>query len=107
MQGLPRSGTPPNLAARMKRGRFSHIYAESNPHISPQTGLPEKRPIVNARKLVAVSSAKGGVGKSTIAVNLALAAARTGSSVGVLDTDIYGPSIPTLLGVSRLITKWM
>jgi len=63
-------------------------------------GLPEKRPITNVGKIIAVSSAKGGVGKSTIAVNLALAAAREGISTGILDTDIYGPSIPTLLGVS-------
>jgi len=61
--------------------------------------LPEKRPIPNVRKVVAVSSAKGGVGKSTIAVNVALAAARKGISTGILDTDIYGPSIPTLLNV--------
>lgn len=51
------------------------------------------------KNVVAVSSAKGGVGKSTIAVNLALAAARKGIATGVLDTDIYGPSIPTLLNV--------
>lgn len=63
-------------------------------------GLPEKRPIPNVSKIVAVSSAKGGVGKSTIATNLALAAARQGLSTGILDTDIYGPSIPTLLNVS-------
>lgn len=62
-------------------------------------GLPEKRPIPNVSKIVAVSSAKGGVGKSTIAVNLALAAARKGIATGILDTDIYGPSIPTLLNV--------
>ncbi|KAK3708426.1 hypothetical protein LTR37_011522 [Vermiconidia calcicola] len=62
-------------------------------------GLPEKKPIPNITKVVAVSSAKGGVGKSTIAVNLALAAARSGVSTGILDTDIYGPSIPTLLGL--------
>lgn len=83
-QGLPRSGTPPNLAARMKRG------------------LPEKRPIANVTKVIAVSSAKGGVGKSTIATNIALASARQGIATGILDTDIYGPSIPTLLNVCEL-----
>lgn len=62
-------------------------------------GLPEKRPIPNVKNVVAVSSAKGGVGKSTIAANLALACAQTGVSTGILDTDIYGPSIPSLLGV--------
>ena len=61
--------------------------------------MPEKRAIPNVRKVVAVSSAKGGVGKSTIAVNLALATARKGLATGILDTDIYGPSIPTLLNV--------
>ncbi|TKX24783.1 iron-sulfur protein IND1 [Elsinoe australis] len=80
--GLPRSGTPPNLQARMKRG------------------LPEKRPIKDVKKVIAVSSAKGGVGKSTIAVNLALAFARSGLRSGILDTDIFGPSIPTLLNLS-------
>jgi ATP-binding protein involved in chromosome partitioning len=62
-------------------------------------GLPEKRPITNVTKVIAVSSAKGGVGKSTIATNIALASARLGISTGILDTDIYGPSIPTLLNV--------
>lgn len=66
-------------------------------------GLPEKRPIPNVTKVVAVSSAKGGVGKSTIAVNLALASARQGIATGILDTDIYGPSIPTLLNVRMFV----
>ncbi|KAF4554389.1 Iron-sulfur protein IND1-like protein [Elsinoe fawcettii] len=63
-------------------------------------GLPERRPIRDVKKVVAVSSAKGGVGKSTIAVNLALAFARSGLRSGILDTDIFGPSIPTLLDLN-------
>ncbi|PNS15100.1 hypothetical protein CAC42_2329 [Sphaceloma murrayae] len=63
-------------------------------------GLPERRPIKDVKKVIAVSSAKGGVGKSTIAVNLALAFARSGLRSGILDTDIFGPSVPTLLDLS-------
>jgi ATP-binding protein involved in chromosome partitioning len=66
-----------------------------------QRGLPQKRAIKDVKKVIAVSSAKGGVGKSTIAVNLALAFAQKGLRSGILDTDIFGPSIPTLLGISE------
>ncbi|KAF2760240.1 P-loop containing nucleoside triphosphate hydrolase protein [Pseudovirgaria hyperparasitica] len=79
--GLPRSGAPPQLP-RMQRG------------------LPQKRSIPGVAKIVAVSSAKGGVGKSTISANLALAFARSGLRAGLLDTDIFGPSVPTLFGLS-------
>ena len=57
-------------------------------------------PLPNVRNVIAVGSGKGGVGKSTVAVNLALALAADGARVGVLDADIYGPSIPLMLGLS-------
>ena len=58
------------------------------------------KPLPGVRNLVAVASGKGGVGKSTVAVNLALALAAEGARVGVLDADIYGPSQPLMLGLS-------
>ena len=62
---------------------------------------PEKNPINGTKFTIAVSSAKGGVGKSTFATNLALALKKIGCKVGILDADIYGPSVPKMLGINE------
>ncbi|KAI7870976.1 P-loop containing nucleoside triphosphate hydrolase protein [Spinellus fusiger] len=65
-----------------------------------QRGLPTKMPITGVKHVIAVSSGKGGVGKSTTAVNIALAAAGLKHKVGLLDADIFGPSLPSLMNLS-------
>jgi ATP-binding protein involved in chromosome partitioning len=68
----------------------------------PPSGPPPKIALPGVKYVVAVASGKGGVGKSTVAVNLALALHLQGRRVGLLDADIYGPSIPIMLGVPPL-----
>ena len=75
-------------------GEGAPIGAAGHGQVQPQ------QPIPGVRQIIAVSSGKGGVGKSTVAVNLACALAQAGLKVGLLDADIYGPNAPTMLGVA-------
>lgn len=81
---------------RVRKG--ARLSDEALQQSAPTRG--EIAPIPGIARILVVASAKGGVGKSTIAVNLAAAMARAGMKVGLMDADIYGPSIPTMLGVS-------
>lgn len=64
-------------------------------------GIGGRAAVPGVKNLVAVASGKGGVGKTTVAVNLALALKHLGASVGLLDADVYGPNVPTMLGTSE------
>lgn len=65
-----------------------------------KASLPDRQGIDGVKNIIAISSGKGGVGKSTVAVNVAVALAKTGAKVGMIDADIYGPNTPTMLGLA-------
>ena len=71
----------------------------------PHGGPAQKIALPNIKNVVAVASGKGGVGKSTVAANLALALAQGGKRVGLMDADIYGPSVPIMFGIHGVIDQ--
>src|SRR5215210_7662844 len=71
------------------------------PHPEPDEAMSEPQPFAGARRLLTIAGGKGGVGRSTVAVNLALGLTRLGYRVGLLDADVHGPNVPLMLGVRR------
>ena len=74
----------------------------------PRPGQPPPgpQPLLGVDAIVAVGSGKGGVGKTTLAVNLALALAKMGHKTGLLDADVYGPNVPLMLGQQRAAASY-
>lgn len=81
------------------------VEVEITAETPQQKALPDRQGIGGVRNILAISSGKGGVGKSTVAVNVAVALAQAGAKVGLIDADIYGPNTPTMLGLSDAEVK--
>lgn len=99
--------TPLNAISQLLREHCETVLREAGYHLKQiqfSSGtrairIVGKEPIPGVKNLIAIASGKGGVGKSTVTVNLALALAKEGARVGVADCDIYGPSIPSMIGI--------
>lgn len=74
------------------------VEVKMDAEVPKARGVIDKSEIEGIRHIIAVSSGKGGVGKSTVAVNLAVSLARMGARTGILDTDVYGPNVPIMMG---------
>jgi ATP-binding protein involved in chromosome partitioning len=77
------------------------VEVEVTAETPQQKSLPDRQSVPGIKNIVAISSGKGGVGKSSVAVNVAVALAQKGAKVGLLDADIYGPNAPNMLGLSE------
>ncbi|MBA2239523.1 MAG: iron-sulfur cluster carrier protein ApbC [Lysobacter sp.] len=95
-----RSALESAVAAKLVSLGRSLRSLELTQRITSHAVQPKLSPLPNVRNIIAVGSGKGGVGKSTTAVNLALALSADGARVGVLDADVYGPSVPMMLGLT-------
>ena len=100
----------PNQESKIKQeinfacmAAIQEVYADAQVHIhmknSGPAGSKKANPLPHVKNIIAVASGKGGVGKSTVSVNMAISLASKGAKVGIIDADLYGPSIPTMMGL--------
>lgn len=89
------------LAEQLEKQEIANIQVNIESEVLPSPSLERKGQLKNVANILMVASGKGGVGKSTTAINLALALQAEGAKVGILDADIYGPSLRTMLGVAK------
>ena len=79
----------------------TEVNVQMDAKVASAQGIPERQAIPGIRNILVVGSGKGGVGKSTVAANLAISLAKMGARVGLMDGDIYGPNIPLMLGITE------